>query len=151
MEFRLVIRFIDRLQVVTANNNNSIADFHPTNHSTFSSQPISTSLHYPFPGNGFITGTVTSNHYEVFLPFLVQSPRTADSIQISNSLLLRLLITLLFSLNFGTQLLHAIFCVPYKRSARTTKKTQLFSCDVHICWGSAWSLPSQSIGALAAA
>jgi hypothetical protein len=32
----------------------------------------------PFPGNGFITGTITSNHYEVFLPFLVQSPWTAE-------------------------------------------------------------------------
>jgi hypothetical protein len=25
------------------------------------------------------TGTITSNHYEVFVPFLVQSPWTADS------------------------------------------------------------------------
>jgi hypothetical protein len=33
---------------------------------------------YPFPGNGFIRGTITSNHCEVFLPFLVQSPWTAD-------------------------------------------------------------------------
>jgi hypothetical protein len=31
-----------------------------------------------FPGNGFIAGTITSNHYEVFLPFLVQSPWNAD-------------------------------------------------------------------------
>jgi hypothetical protein len=30
--------------------------------------------HYPFPGNGFIIGTITSNHYKVFLSFLVQSP-----------------------------------------------------------------------------
>jgi hypothetical protein len=29
---------------------------------------------YPFPDNGFIT----SNHYEVFLPVLVQSPWNAD-------------------------------------------------------------------------
>jgi hypothetical protein len=28
-----------------------------------------TRARYPFPGNGFSTGTMTSNHYEVFLPF----------------------------------------------------------------------------------
>jgi hypothetical protein len=44
--------------------------------------PLIYSLHkslgyYPFPGNGFITDSITSNHYEVFLPFLVQSPWTA--------------------------------------------------------------------------
>jgi hypothetical protein len=33
-----------------------------------------TGPHCPLPGNGFITGTITTNHYEVFLPFLVQSP-----------------------------------------------------------------------------
>jgi hypothetical protein len=33
---------------------------------------------YPFPGNGFITGTFTSNHHVVFLSFLVQSPWNAD-------------------------------------------------------------------------
>jgi membrane-bound acyltransferase YfiQ involved in biofilm formation len=27
------------------------------------------SFQYPFSGNGFITGTITSNYYEVFLPF----------------------------------------------------------------------------------
>jgi hypothetical protein len=31
-----------------------------------------------FPGNGFIRGTIISNHYEVFLSFLVQSHWTAD-------------------------------------------------------------------------
>jgi hypothetical protein len=33
---------------------------------------------YPFPGNRFMTETITSNHYEVFLPFLVQWPWTTD-------------------------------------------------------------------------
>jgi hypothetical protein len=33
---------------------------------------------YPFPGNGFITGTITSNHYDIILPFLVQSLWNAD-------------------------------------------------------------------------
>jgi hypothetical protein len=37
-----------------------------------------TRTRYPCPGNGFITGTIDSNHYEVFLPFLVQSPWNAD-------------------------------------------------------------------------
>jgi hypothetical protein len=32
----MVIRFIDYLQVVTTNNNNTIVDFHITNHSTLS-------------------------------------------------------------------------------------------------------------------
>jgi hypothetical protein len=42
--------------------------------------PISqvTRKRYPFPDNGFITGTITWNHYEIFLPFLVQSLRNAD-------------------------------------------------------------------------
>jgi hypothetical protein len=35
-------------------------------------------IRYPCPGNGLIRGTITSNHYEVFLPFLVQSPWNAD-------------------------------------------------------------------------
>jgi hypothetical protein len=43
-------------------------------------RPISqvTTIPYPFPGNGFVAGTITSNHCEVVLPFLVQSPWNAD-------------------------------------------------------------------------
>jgi hypothetical protein len=37
--------------------------------------------HYPFPGNGFITGTVTSNHHEV-LAFLDHSPWNADPLEL---------------------------------------------------------------------
>jgi hypothetical protein len=32
-----------------------------------------TRTRYPFPGNGFLTRTITSNHYEVF-SFLVEPP-----------------------------------------------------------------------------
>jgi hypothetical protein len=53
--FGLVIWFINNLQVVTTNNYYTIADFHTTIHSTLIFQSISTSLHYPLPGNGFIT------------------------------------------------------------------------------------------------
>jgi hypothetical protein len=50
------------------------------NYSAIANLSISqiTRTRYPFPGNGFITGTITSNHYKVLLPFLVQSPRNAD-------------------------------------------------------------------------
>jgi hypothetical protein len=37
----------------------------------------------PFPGNRFMTGTVTLNHYDVFLPSVVQSPWTADPPEVS--------------------------------------------------------------------
>jgi hypothetical protein len=33
---------------------------------------------HPFPGNGFIIGTIASNHYKFFLSLLVQSPWNAD-------------------------------------------------------------------------
>jgi hypothetical protein len=50
------------------------------NYSAIANIPISqiTRTHYPFPGNGFITGTITSNHNEIFLPFLIQSPWNAN-------------------------------------------------------------------------
>jgi hypothetical protein len=50
------------------------------NYSATANLPTSqiTRTRYPFPGNGFISGTITSNHYEVFLSFLAQSPWTAD-------------------------------------------------------------------------
>jgi hypothetical protein len=47
------------------------------NYSAIANVPTSqiTRAHYPFPGNRFITGPITSNHYEVFLPF----PAVANS------------------------------------------------------------------------
>jgi hypothetical protein len=105
-------------------------------HTKSSQSTISTSIHYPCSVNGFITGTITSNHYEVFLPFLVHSPWTADLTHFSNSGFLLLLTTLQFSWNFGTQLLQTIFHAFYKPSAQTTQKTQLFYCCVCVCWGS---------------
>jgi hypothetical protein len=41
------------------------------NYSTIANLPLSqiTRTCYPFPDNGFITGTITSNQYEVFLSF----------------------------------------------------------------------------------
>jgi hypothetical protein len=52
-----------------------------------------TRTRYPFPGNGFITGTITPNHYEVFLPFLAAA-NSEDSNQLSSdyrSVLLQLM------------------------------------------------------------
>jgi hypothetical protein len=52
MGFGLVIVFINRLRGVTTINYYTIADLHTDLISLLS---ISTSLHYLFPGNGFIT------------------------------------------------------------------------------------------------
>jgi hypothetical protein len=41
---------------------------------------------YPFPSNGFITGTISLNHCEVFLPLLVQSPWNADPSELDPTL-----------------------------------------------------------------
>jgi hypothetical protein len=59
------------------------------NYSTTANVPTSqiTRTRYPSPGNGFVTRTVTSNHYEVFLPFLVQSPWNADPPELDQILL----------------------------------------------------------------
>jgi hypothetical protein len=48
-----------------------------TSYIAIANQPSSqiTMTCYPFPGNGFIPGTITSNHYEVVLPF----PAAANS------------------------------------------------------------------------
>jgi hypothetical protein len=54
----LVIGFIGYLQVVATNNCNTFAGLHTTITPHVSSQSISTSLHYPFPGNRFITVTL---------------------------------------------------------------------------------------------
>jgi hypothetical protein len=52
--FELVIGFIDHLQVVTTIICNIVPDFQTTKYPMLiSSQPISTSLHCPFPGNGY--------------------------------------------------------------------------------------------------
>jgi hypothetical protein len=50
------------------------------NYSATANLPTSqiTITHYQFPGNGFLRGTITSSHSEVFLPFLVQSHWNAD-------------------------------------------------------------------------
>jgi hypothetical protein len=50
---------------------------HALGFSVFTSRILATHLN---------TGTITTNHYEVFLSFLVQSPWTADSIQFSNAI-----------------------------------------------------------------
>jgi hypothetical protein len=50
--FRLVIGLINRLQLVTTNNYNTVPDFHSTSTPRQSSESIPTCLHYPFPGNG---------------------------------------------------------------------------------------------------
>jgi hypothetical protein len=67
----------------------------------------------PFPSKGFLTGTITSNHYEVFLPF----PATANS-QHSPPILFRLL--------FCTPTTTASFEIylSYNNFARTQRKTQ---------------------------
>jgi hypothetical protein len=52
MGFRLVIGFINRLQLVITNNYNTVPDFYSTNPPRQSSESIPTCLHYPFPGNG---------------------------------------------------------------------------------------------------
>jgi hypothetical protein len=45
-----------------------------------------TRTRFSFPGSWFITGTITSNHCEVFLPFRVQSPWTANSSELDQIL-----------------------------------------------------------------
>jgi hypothetical protein len=47
--------FIDYVQVVTTTKYNTLADSYTTNRSTRNFLCAFTSLHYPFPSNGFIT------------------------------------------------------------------------------------------------
>jgi hypothetical protein len=50
--FGLVAGCINRLQLVTTNNYNTVPDFHSINTPRQSSESIPTCLHSPFPGNG---------------------------------------------------------------------------------------------------
>jgi hypothetical protein len=50
--FGLVFGVINRLQLVTTNNYNTVTNFHSTSNPRQSSESILTYLHYPFPGNG---------------------------------------------------------------------------------------------------
>jgi hypothetical protein len=83
-----------------------------SNYSAIANLPTSqiTRTRCPFPGNGFITGTVTSNHYEVFYRF--------SQLPIPKTWPISLPTTVLYSHNYSNFEIR----FPYKLFAQTQLK-----------------------------
>jgi hypothetical protein len=111
---------------------------HALEYSVSTSRILATDLH---------TGTITWNHYEVFLSFLLQSPWTAISpiLSLQYPWFLTVYSSVLISTQLQTHSLHI-------DAARTTHKNYASAIVACVSFEvPTWSLPSQSIGPLAAA
>jgi hypothetical protein len=113
-----VNRFIDHLQAVTANNFNTIADFHTTNHSTLSSQSAFTGRYLVTALNNGYSSTMFSldvSCYRILTTEILQLPWSRRCPLVSTP-----------QLNY--QLNCSANCLQDNFSARITQKTQPFYC-----------------------